>query len=56
MSDLSSHLNLVSIDCILLQRQIGSLKHDIVYEGIADNTDLRMICLPANDKNLDVQL
>lgn len=48
---LSSHQNLVKIDWILLNSEMGSLKHDIEYEGIADNTDFRSTCLPARDPN-----
>lgn len=42
-----SHQNLVSADWILLHRLFGILKQDMVYEGIAERTDLSMVSFPA---------
>ena len=55
-SGLASHQNRVSNDCICLHKDIGSLKHDIAWHGIAERTDLSITCLPAPERNLAVQL
>lgn len=53
---LSSHQNLVKIIWILLQREIGILKHDIEYDDIDFKTDLSRTCMPAEDKKCVDQL
>lgn len=52
----ASHQNLVRIDCNCLTRDIGNLKHDIVYVGIAASTNLSKTIFSAPDRYLDVQL
>ena len=47
-----SHQKCVRADWILLQRDCGSLKHCIVWFGIASSTDFRRVILPTGDKYL----
>lgn len=44
------------IDCIFLHKDMGILKHDMAYDGIAEKTALSITCLPASDKKQDDQL
>ena len=47
-----SHQNRVKADCIRLQSERGSLKHCIVWFGMADKTALRSTSFPAGDRCL----
>lgn len=49
-SGLSSHQNRVRADCILLQKDSGSIKHDIEWLSIADSTDFRSVIFPAVER------
>lgn len=52
LSSQLSHQNLVSADWILLQRETGSWKQDIAWEGTAESTLLSIVIFPAVDRNL----
>lgn len=51
-----SHQNLVSADWIRLQSETDSMKVDIVWFGMAVNTDFNIVNFPALDRNFVVQL
>lgn len=51
-----SHQKRVRSDWIFLHIEMGSLKHDITYVGIAVSTDFNKIIFPAPERNLEVQL
>lgn len=53
---LTSHQNLVRMDWICLHREMGILKHDMAYEGIAARIALRRTCFPAPLRNFVAQL
>ena len=52
---LESHQKRVSTDWILLQREVGSLKHCIAWLGIGDSTLLRRVIFPTVERNMLVQ-
>ena len=54
ISGVLSHQNLVRIDWILLQSEVGILKLDMEKVGNAVSTDCNITCFPAPDKNLVV--